>query len=164
MAKGNEITEVALVDEIGERILQAAIEAPNVTLAEDDPGKAMLAILGRLSDAGDTAEMNAVFSQDGTTNAESLADSGAHVELRSLTIDRSDYADEQGNQGSYGRFDAVDLDTGAKLIVSCSAWAVNVAFVNADHRGLTPVRGHFVRAAKPTGRGFYPIHFEFDAS
>ena len=155
-------TEVTLEEQVGGKLAALLPKAPHVTVA--DKGD-VLQIVARILDAEDTAAMNKVFSREGTTNSAALAKSGADVILRSMTLRRSDYPDQDtGEVGWYAQFDAAVVDDNGEphdALISTSSLTTIAAFVAADSRGLTPAAGRFVQADKPSASGFYPIHFEF---
>ncbi len=154
---------VPLAEEVGDKLVKAFAEASHVAvISETDPKAAMAEIVGRILEATNIEELNAVFSDDAGRNSRDLAESGTPVELRSMNVRTSNFADPvTGLRGWYGQFDAVDLDTGEKIRISSTSKSVMAAFVVADALGLVPVRGRFEYGSE-TEAGYTPVHFTFE--
>ncbi len=78
---------VPLADEVGDKLVKAFAEASHVAvISETDPKAAMAEIVGRILEATNIEELNAVFSDDAGRNSRDLAESGTPVELRSMSV------------------------------------------------------------------------------
>lgn len=126
---------------------QALLGEVEVRLA--DPDTIATAIMARILEADD---VSAVFEQAGTTPAADLKD--VPLELRDYVLMRSEY--EQGAP-VYALIDAMRLDTGDVIKVTCGSRNVLAQLVTMGRLGALPRRAAITEAGKPTAQGFRPM-------
>jgi hypothetical protein len=115
----------------------------------EDPDAIALEIAKRILSATTADD---VLAPQQTTPAEDVL--GVPVEVRGVRWNPSAY---NGGPGAYAVIDAVRVDTGEVLAISCGSRNVIVQLYRLVKLGALPRQVVIVRVSKPTSSGYYPM-------
>lgn len=110
------------------------------------------AILGAIAGAQSIEDLDAPWQADG------LADM-ADRRLTVLSIKKAP-SEYQGGWDWYLIVDAIDYDTGEKVVTTTGSTSVVAQLIRAHALGAFPLEVVVRKAVKPTKNGFYPMHLQ----